>query len=479
MSKLWRDIVVATIVIVVAAVIVWNYYDVTIFTNWVKIYNEIGLLNLYTMYRYNESYRVVYFPLAPLTFIAFYNLGETTVEVLVNSTGMNTSSTQLEVLTTTLLRVISKLPLILSVYLTAYILYKKEGAEVTRWWFYSIPLIIAVATYQFDPLMILFLLAGSYWLAEKKWLRAGMAWGLGTAIKYVPIILIPVAFMASEEKRDFLKFITAFIGVVLLVTLPFLLIDPEGFYMNVFEFHSDRPPQYLSIFNVPVLLSNRDPNIMQLVTQIWPYLFVLIYIITLLIIKPRPGDKDSIFVSILALLLVFTIFNKVINPNYLLWSYPYIIYVLIRRRKKLGLRLLIIASITAMLWPGLYLYVPAILNKPAYIEEEMRYYNARILVEKSFQGSGKIFLQLLFIIGGFLKPFFTLIYNNMNILGVIMILTYFLSLMYIAVHEIGGIHNINDIIEVLRQMYKRIHNIIIFIIGLVRVIMGIGNKSRT
>ena len=474
MNKLWRDIVIATIVIVVAAVIVWNYYDVTIFTNWVKIYNEIGLLNLYTMYRYNESYRVVYFPLAPLTFIAFYNLGETTVETLVNTTGINTSSTQLEVITTTLLRIISKLPLILSVYLTAYILYRKEGSEVTRWWFYSIPLIIAVATYQFDPVMILFLLAGSYWIAEKKWFKAGIAWGLGTAIKYVPIILIPIAFMASEKKKDFTKFIITFIGVVLLVTLPFLLIDPEGFYMNVFEFHSDRPPQYLSIFNIPVLLSNRDPVITHMVTQIWPYLFATIYVITLLLIKPKPGDKDSIFISILALLLVFTIFNKVINPNYLLWSYPYIIYVLIRRKKKLGLRLLVLASIMAMLWPGLYLYVPAILNKPAYIEEEMRYYNARLLVEKSFQGSGRIFLQLLFIIGSYLKPFFTLIYNNMNILGASMILIYFSSLMYIAVHEIGEVRSKNDIMRILKQMHNRVRNIVAYITRILGVIIGIG-----
>ncbi len=474
MNKLWRDIVIATIIIVIAAVIVWNYYDVTIFTNWVKIYNEIGLLNLYTMYRYNESYRVVYFPLAPLTFIAFYNLGETTVEALVNTTSMNASSTQLEAITTTLLRVISKIPLILSVYLTAYILYRKEGSEVTRWWFYSIPLIIAVATYQFDPVMILFLLAGSYWIAEKKWVKAGVAWGFGTAIKYVPIILIPVAFMASEKRKDFVKFLTAFIGVVLLVTLPFLLIDPEGFYMNVFEFHSDRPPQYLSIFNIPVLLSNRDPFITHIVTQVWPYLFVTIYIVTLLIIRPKPGDKDSIFVSILALLLVFTIFNKVINPNYLLWSYPYIIYVLVRRKKRLGLRLLVLASITAMLWPGLYLYVPAILDKPAYIEEEMRYYNARLLVEKSFQGSGRIILQLLFIIGGYLKPLFTLIYNNMNILGVLMILIYFFSLTYIAVHEIGEVKSKNDLMRVLKQMYNRVHSIIMYMIRLLGVIIGIG-----
>lgn len=474
MNKLWRDIIVATIIIVVAAVIVWNYYDITIFTNWVKIYNEIGLLNLYTMYRYNESYRVVYFPLAPLTFITFYNLGETTVEVLVNTTSINTSSTQLEVITTALLRVISKLPLILSVYLTAYILYRKEGPEITRWWFYSIPLIIAVATYQFDPVMILFLLAGSYWITEKKWLKAGVAWGLGTAIKYVPIILIPVAFMASEKRKDFIKFMATFIIVVLLVTLPFLLIDPEGFYMNVFEFHSDRPPQYLSIFNVPVLLTDRDPSITYIVTRIWPYLFIIIYIVALLIIKPKPGDKDSIFISILALLLVFTIFNKVINPNYLLWSYPYIIYVLVRRKKKWGLRLLVLASIIAMLWPGIYLYTPAILDKPTYIEEEMKYYNARLLVERSFQGSGRILLQLLFIIGGYLKPILTVIYNNMNILGVLMITIYFTSLMYIAIHEIGEIKSKEDIIRALKEMHNRIHNIIMYMIKILRVIIGIG-----
>lgn len=446
MRKTLRDILISTIILIAATALVWNYYDINIFLNWVKIYNELGLLNLYTMCRYNQSYRVVYLPLAPLTFIVFYSLGEKTTNIILNNTIPLLTPEYTEYIKLTLIRMFSKLPLVFMVYLTAYLLYRKErNYEIIKWWFYNIPLILAVATYQFDPIMVFFLLLGTYLLLEGKLLYAGISWGIGSAIKQVPIILLPIVYRYLRDKNEFIKFLSPFTLTILVISLPFMLIDPISFINNALGFHADRPPQYLSVFNIPVLLSGRDPQVTNVIVSIWPYAFLVIYILTLLTLKMKPRDKDLLFKSILAILLIFTVFNKVVNPNYLLWAYPYAIYVLLKNRDKRGLKLLIIASVIAMSWPGICFYTAAVLNKPVYIEEEMKYYDARILVEKSFQGYGRILLQLALTIGHMVKPFIQFIYDNLNTVGVILISSYTSIMIYVLFYNVYDIRGFNDL----------------------------------
>jgi len=462
MRRLWIELIIATMLLLLAVILVWNYYDIFIFTNWVRVVQELGLLKLYAMYRYNISYRVVYFPLAPLTFIASYSLGETVSKIVVSSKLIMTmTSEQIEALKITILRIFSKLPLLLSAYLTAYILYKKEGWEVTRWWLYNIPLFVTIATYQFDPIMVFFLLLGTYYIAENKWIKAGIAWGLGTAIKYIPLPLIPIAYLASRNKRNFIQFLASLTITVGIIAVPFMIVNPQDFLNNILEFHSNRPPQYLSIFNIPVLLSNRDMNVVDAVTKSWPILFTLVYALIILLFRPKPGDKNSLFRSLAAVLLVFIIFSKVVNPNYLLWAYPFLVCILVKKQSKLGLRLLVLATIIATIWPGIYLYVPAVLGRPAYIEEVMQYYNARLLLEKSFQGFGQhIMLKLLELSGYGLGPIFEFLYTNLNLIGALLIAFYASILLYILIVEIGNVRSIDDFISAIKDTRRKLLSLI-------------------
>ncbi len=462
MKKVFKDIIVTTIIIVIAAVLVWNYYDISIFLNWVKIYNELGILNLYTMYKYNESYRVVYLPLAPITFIAFYSIGQQTANTLMNLTSTTLSANLSEQLKVTLIRGFSKIPLLIMVYATAYLIYKKEkNTEMVKWWFYNIPLILAVATYQFDPIMVFFLLLGTYLIVEDKVTFAGIAWGIGSAIKHVPAVLLPTVYMYFRNWRKFGKFLLTFTLVVTIISLPFLIADPVGFINNALGFHSNRPPQYLSIFNIPVLITNRNTYIVELITKIWPYTFILAYILLLLVIsvKQKAYDKDSLFKSILAILILFTTFNKVVNPNYLLWAYPFAIYIAVKNKNLKSLKLIVIASIIAMSWPGLCFYTATILDKPVYIEEEMKYYNARILVEKSFQGYGRILLEVALMIGYAIKPLIQFTYDNLNYIGVILIVLYNLILLNIMFKDALELRSPNDLIYLLKKSLENIAKI--------------------
>ncbi|RLG89423.1 MAG: hypothetical protein DRO15_00415 [Thermoprotei archaeon] len=462
MRRLWIELAIATVLLLLAVIFVWNYYDIFIFMNWVRTVQELGLFKLYAMYRYNISYRVVYFPLAPLTFIGSYSLGETVSKIIVSSKLIITMTPeQIEALKVTILRIFSKLPLLLSAYLIAYILYKREGWEVTRWWLYNIPLFVTIATYQFDPIMVFFLLLGSYYIAENKWIRAGIAWGLGAAIKYIPLPLVPIAYLASRNRHNFIRFLASLAITVGLIATPFMIVNPQDFLNNILEFHGNRPPQYLSIFNIPVLLSNRDVNVVDAVTKSWPVLFILIYALVILLFRPKPGDKESLFRSLAAVLLVFIIFSKVVNPNYLLWAYPFLVCILVKKQSKLGLRLLVLATIIATIWPGIYLYVPAVLGKPAYIEEVMQYYNARILIEKSFQGLGEhIILKLLELSGHGFGPVFEFLYMNLNLIGALLIISYALMLFHILIVELGNMRSIKDIVNAIRNTRQKLLSLI-------------------
>ena len=151
------------------------------------------------------------------------------------------------------------------------------------------------------------------------------------------------------------------------------------------------------------------------------------------------------------------IFSKVVNPNYLLWAYPFLVYILVKRQSRVGLRLLVLATMIASIWPGLYLFVPAVLDRPAYIEEVMNYYNARTLLERSFQGYGEeLILKILDISGYKFGPIFEFLYMNMNIIGVALILSYTSVLLYILIAEVGGFKNLSMVIHAIESVTRRL-----------------------
>ena len=405
----------AILLLIASSWIAWNYYDISVFLEWAKIAESKNVLRIYS-----DARKAGYMPLAPIVFIATYIIAKGIFEALVQIASI-IGAYYLD-----FMKLFMRIPLLLAIIAAGFLLYKREGWSVAKWWFFGIPVWIVYLAYQFDPLMVLFMVWGAYLFVEKKYYASGILWGIGTALKFVPILFVPLAFKVIGDKRVFMKFLISFLIPVTIISLPFLLFNPVLMVKKVLEFHASRYPQMLSIFNIPMLATNHNFAFSDILSWIWIPVFIAVYAIILVSVNVREGDKDSLFAAFALITLAFIIFNKVQNPQYILWSYPFLVYSLNRiGSKKVKYALLIATLIGSVIYPLIYYVPPAVLNKPILIEEDMKLYSARDLLIKSFEGSGK------FIIEGFLnfmhRYFLELnmaLYDNFNVLGALAVSMY-------------------------------------------------------
>lgn len=404
----------AIILFIVTSWVAWNYYDISVFLEWTRIAENKNILKIYS-----DSKKAGYMPLAPIVFIATYMISKAILSAIVNIINIASSSFYID-----FMKLSMRIPLLVSIVLTGLILYKKEGWNVAKWWIFGIPVWIVYLAYQFDPLMVLFMVIGAYFIVEKKYKATGFFWGLGAALKFVPILLLPLAFkVIGNNRKNIIKFLSFFTIPVVFISLPFLLFNPVIMVKKVLEFHASRYPQMLSIFNIPMLLTNYGFSYANILSWIWIPIFLSLYFLILWHIRVREGDKDSIFLAIGVLVLTFIIFNKVQNPQYILWAYPFLTYSLGRMNSG-GLKkaLLLATVLGSLIYPLIYYLPPAVLNKPILIEEDMQLYNARDLLMRSFDGSAIIIVKaILQFFETCMKNMMIFLYNNFNILGAIVI----------------------------------------------------------
>ncbi|OYT60193.1 MAG: hypothetical protein B6U75_02290 [Desulfurococcales archaeon ex4484_217_1] len=407
----------AIVMLIVTSWIAWNYYDIKVFMEWAKIAENKNILSIYS-----DARKAGYMPLVPIVFILTYIISKALIAFIINLANIASSTFYID-----FMKLLMRIPLMLAIALTGYILYKKEGWKVAKWWIFGIPVWIVYLAYQFDPLMVLFMVLGAYSFVERKYDKAGLFWGLGTALKFVPIILVPLAFKVLRHRRKELgKFLLFFITPIIAISLPFLIYNPVLMIKKVLEFHASRYPQMLSLFNVPMLISNYEFAYANILSWIWIPIFILIYIFILVKADIREGNKEAIFKVIGSLVLAFIIFNKVQNPQYILWAYPFITYTLSRKEKNIFKYVLLLATLTgSLIYPLLYYFPPAVLDEEIIIEEDMTPYNAKELLLMSFEGSAKFIVEN--IIAFFRVRFYELmeyLYTHFNILGALTVLVH-------------------------------------------------------
>jgi len=445
MKKELLLLILAILLLIATSWIAWNYYDISVFLEWAKIAESKNVLRIYS-----DARKAGYMPLAPIVFVATYIIAKGIFEVLVQI------ATIVGAYYLDFMKLFMRIPLLLTIVATGFLLYKKEGWKVAKWWFFGIPVWIVYLAYQFDPLMVFFMVWGAYLFVEKKYRASGFLWGIGTALKFVPILFVPLAFKVIHNRSTFLKFLLSFSIPVVVISLPFLLFNPVLMVKKVLEFHASRYPQMLSIFNVPMLLTNHKFMFSDILSWIWIPTFLIAYVMILISIKVYEGDKDSLFVAFALITLAFIIFNKVQNPQYILWSYPFLVYTLNKiGGRRLKYALLIATLLGSVIFPLLYYVPPAVLNEPILIEEDMKLYSARDLLIKSFEGSGKFIIEkFLDLMHKYLLNLNMLLYNNFNILGALAVSIYNILLLLVFSNLVKFRCNLSIIIILLRKFGK-------------------------
>ena len=447
--KSYIKIVVPSVLLVLTTWIAWNYYDVYHFIQWVRVAEREGILRLYS-----EAPKCGYMPLAPLLFIISYLIAKniiTLAPLVIKS-----------ILSFDYLIFIVKIPLLVATVATGYLLYKREGWEIAKWWFYGIPVWLVAFTYQFDPIMVFFMLLGIYCLIDGRYRLSGIFMGIGAAFKFIPLLVMPLGYRIIKNNRERIEYTMYTLLPIAIVSLPFVLFDMRSFVNKVFGFHINRYPQMLSIFNIPQLLTHYNISLtgMEWLNTLWFPLFITLYFIVYLGFNVKPGDKDSFFLFVSSVILLFLLFNKVQNPNYILWVYPFLIYWMTLKKKRLFKILLLIAIVLGTLgYPTLLYFPAAVLNKPIFIEEDAAWYNARELLLNSFTSSLRVFVTKTiewFDVNAHKQMVW--LYTNFNIIGALTIALYnglLCTILYLILKENNFWKRIGHYIRFLRFIGKR------------------------
>ncbi|MEM4775469.1 MAG: hypothetical protein QW489_03815, partial [Sulfolobales archaeon] len=369
------------LILTVFSVSMWNWYDISIFENWVSVYKYAGLYKIYEvpLSLGNISYRVVYPPIPPLIYIGTHWLVDAFISVVNSiSNSMPSVGQALLAITDHVVRGVMKLPLLAFTIALAIMLWRKFGSEAFYWIVMGIPTLVTLANYQFDPLVAFFLYLAIIGLELS---RVGVyISSLSTALVILTkplaaIPLIPLVYYVYSRTKigGLIRYLTVTSVVVLILVLPFFLANPYAFIYNVILFHSGRAPQYVSLWNIFVLLSGRNSEVINLVNVVWLPVMLIAIVGTFLLLKKRikMKNKDDVALATLVLLSIVLVLNKVVNPNYLLWAYPLIVHLAFSYRFKLRGTLLTfnVAAALATLWGGLYMLIPALVNDVVVIEE--------------------------------------------------------------------------------------------------------------
>ena len=203
-------------------------------------------------------------------------------------------------------------------------------------------------------------------------------------------------------------------------------MDPAAFIKNALGFHMLRPPQMLSVFNVPYLISRFDPIVGITLAQIWAPVVMTIYAIMIKYLDVDTLNKDELFKALFIVIGVFLLINKVVNPGYIMWVYPFLIYWLNKLNNK-KLKMFVLASILIVITViSLRYYACAELGKPIYIEEDMAWYDSKSFVEKSVSVYDEL-EENINIDQDLLRWF----YENYPLVGALSITAYNISFLYL------------------------------------------------
>lgn len=199
-----------------------------------------------------------------------------------------------------------------------------------------------------DIFAIFFIAASLYYYLEKRYTLSFLLIALGIMTKIFPIVIafaLVIPFLFRKRYVDAIRYVIVGIAVCVIVTLPFLIIDPGSAFAYL-TYHSDRGLQVESVaasiidtinlfVNIAVPSfgygsSNITGKIPDLVAKILTPIMALLFIglLAWCLYKKRNCDDevdDNLVIIICTVsILIFVVFNKVFSTQYMLWIMTFI-----------------------------------------------------------------------------------------------------------------------------------------------------------
>ncbi|MCP4614704.1 MAG: DUF2029 domain-containing protein, partial [Planctomycetes bacterium] len=210
---------------------------------------------------------------------------------------------------------------------------------------------------------------------------------LGTMIKIFPIVIVPILALYLFWRKDYRQIFKggiAFALTLLLVSLPCMIIDTEG-YIDSFTYHNDRGLQVESTYSSLIFLGDLwgittietdfvdkagSWDTITPLADTFADIAPLIVFLSLALVygaytqkqrHRKPMDEETqqkhlITYSTLAL-IIFLITNKVFSPQYVIWLYPLIPIIAVRWKSFLVVVFAVIALATQYIFSYHYDYI--------------------------------------------------------------------------------------------------------------------------
>ena len=126
------------------------------------------------------------------------------------------------------------------------LIYKLRTKTTLSSWFFLNPLLIieGVGNIHFESMMIFFLILALYFISKNKFIKAGFAWGLAIATKFIPLVFLPALVFYIKRKGSWILISIALL-VFSLTLMPMLTtqfsektLTSLKLYFQHFEFNA-------------------------------------------------------------------------------------------------------------------------------------------------------------------------------------------------------------------------------------------------
>lgn len=244
----------------------------------------------------------------------------------------------------------------------------------------------AITANRYDVTVALTLAAFLFFLARRHYTASGAALGVGVALKLTPGLLLPIVLIVSGSRRRALAALAGFIVFALVPFVPFLA-RIHGL-TNIITYHAERPLQIESVPGTPYLVAGAmgawhigtgtsygsqslaGPG-SELVARLSVWVGLLLVASVYLLVWRRRAllraAPEYIPAAALACVLVFTVANKVLSPQFLCWTFPLVALVVVGRgalQRLTGVLTLVAIALTQVEFPYLYWRMVALESGP-------------------------------------------------------------------------------------------------------------------
>jgi hypothetical protein len=224
----------------------------------------------------------------------------------------------------------------------------------------------AIVANRFDTALALTIAVALLLVVRQRHVAAGAVLGAGFALKLIPVLLLPLAVLSARRRW---AVVAAF---CVAAAAPFLPYIGAPYLAGFVRFHAERPLQFESVLATPFLLAHAL-GVMQvgiattfgsqalvapgadLLASLSAPAGLAAIAATYVVVLRRPAclRPENVALPMLAVLLAFLTFGKVLSPQFLVWCLPPAA-LLVPRYPRLSALLLVVAVLTQIEFPGLF-----------------------------------------------------------------------------------------------------------------------------